>query len=75
MSAFVIFGILIGLILIGVPVCFCIAYSGIGFLLFTQMKPLILVAQRALNGMDSYTLLAIPLFTLTWKRRYPSCSS
>lgn len=64
MSAFVIFGILIGLILIGVPVCFCIAYSGIGFLLFTQMKPLILVAQRALNGMDSYTLLAIPLFTL-----------
>lgn len=64
MSAFVIFGILIGLILVGVPVCFCIAYSGIGFLLFTHMKPLILIAQRALNGMDSYTLLAIPLFTL-----------
>lgn len=64
MSALILFGILIGLILIGVPVCFCIAYSGIGFLLFTQMKPLILIAQRALNGMDSYTLLAIPLFTL-----------
>ncbi|MDO4260585.1 MAG: TRAP transporter large permease [Eubacteriales bacterium] len=64
MSAVVIFGLLIGLILIGVPVCYCIAYSGIGFLLFTQMKPLILIAQRTLNGMDSYTLLAIPLFTL-----------
>ncbi len=64
MSAAILFGILIGFIIIGVPVCFCIAYSGIGFLLFTQMKPLILIAQRALNGMDSYTLLAIPLFTL-----------
>jgi len=64
MSAVVLFGILISFIFIGIPVCFCIAFSGIGFLLFTQMKPLILVAQRALNGMDSYTLLAIPLFTL-----------
>ena len=64
MSAVILFGILISFIFIGIPVCFCIAFSGIGFLLFTQMKPLILVAQRALNGMDSYTLLAIPLFTL-----------
>ena len=64
MSAGILFGILIVFIFIGIPVCFCIAYSGIGFLLFTQMKPMILIAQRALNGMDSYTLLAIPLFTL-----------
>lgn len=64
MSAVILFGILIGFIIIGIPVCFSIAYSGIGFLLFTHMKPLILIAQRSLNGMDSYTLLAIPLFTL-----------
>ncbi len=64
MSAVVLFGILIGGIILGIPVCFSIAFSGIGFLEFTQMKPLILVAQRSLNGMDSYTLLAIPLFTL-----------
>ncbi|MBQ9420654.1 MAG: TRAP transporter large permease [Lachnospiraceae bacterium] len=64
MSAAILFGTLLALILIGLPVCYCIAYSGIFFLLFTHMKPLILVAQRALNGMDSYTLLAIPLFTL-----------
>lgn len=63
MSAVILFGILIGGIVLGIPVCFSIAYSGIGFLEFTQMKPLILVAQRSLNGMDSYTLLAIPLFT------------
>lgn len=61
MSAVILFGILIGFIIIGIPVCFSIAYSGIGFLLFTHMKPLILIAQRSLNGMDSYTLLAIPL--------------
>lgn len=64
MSAVVLFGILITFIVIGIPVCFSIAYSGIGFLLFTNMKPLILIAQRSLNGMDGYTLLAIPLFTL-----------
>lgn len=64
MSAVILFGILILSIFIGLPVCFGIAFSGIGFLLFTQMKPMILIAQRALNGMDSYTLLAIPLFTL-----------
>ena len=64
MSAVILFGILIGFIAVGIPVCFCIAYSGIGFLLFTHMKPMILIAQRALNGMDSYTLLAIPLFIL-----------
>ena len=64
MSAVILFGILILFIIIGIPVCFSIAYSGIGFLLFTHMKPLILIAQRSLNGMDSYTLLAIPLFTL-----------
>ena len=64
MSAFIIFGILIGFIFLGVPVCFSIAYSGIGYILSSQAQPLILIAQRSLNGMDNYTLLAIPLFTL-----------
>ena len=64
MSAVILFGVLILFIFIGLPVCYCIAYSGIFFLGITHMKPMILVAQRALNGMDSYTLLAIPLFTL-----------
>lgn len=64
MSALLLFGVLIGLILLGLPICFCIAYSGIVFLGVTQLKPMVLIAQRALNGMDSYTLLAIPLFTL-----------
>lgn len=64
MSAVILFGILILSIFIGLPVCFGIAFSGVGFLLFTKMKPMILIAQRTLNGMDSYTLLAIPLFTL-----------
>lgn len=64
MSALLLFGVLILLILLGLPICFCIAYSGIAFLSVTQLKPLVLIAQRALNGMDSYTLLAIPLFTL-----------
>lgn len=65
MNAFIIFGSLFFLILIGVPIAFCIALSSAFFLVVSQSKPLILIAQRMLLGMDSFVLLAIPLFTLS----------
>lgn len=46
----------------GVPVAFSILGSGIWFLLETGMKPLTLVCQRAVTGLDSFPLLAVPLF-------------
>lgn len=46
----------------GVPVAFSILGSGIWFLLDTGMKPLTLVCQRAVTGLDSFPLLAVPLF-------------
>jgi len=51
-------------IFIGLPVAFSILGSGIVFLTLTDMKPLTLVAQRMVTGLDSFPLLAVPLFVL-----------
>jgi C4-dicarboxylate transporter DctM subunit len=56
--------IIIGLLLVGVPVAFSILSSGIVFLLVTELKPLTLVCQRLTTGLDSFPLLAVPLFIL-----------
>ena len=52
------------LMFIGVPISFAIAGSGIVYLQLTGIKPLLVAAQRIIVGMDSFPLLAIPLFTL-----------
>ncbi|SHH15359.1 C4-dicarboxylate transporter, DctM subunit [Anaerosphaera aminiphila DSM 21120] len=60
----IMFALMLGLIFIGVPVAFSILGSGIFFLTVTDMKPLMLVAQRVITGLDSFPLLAVPLFIL-----------
>ncbi len=50
--------------LLGLLIAFSIMGSSAAFLYITNMKPLVLVAQRLLVGMDSFPLLAIPLFIL-----------
>lgn len=57
-------GVLFGGILIGIPIAFSIAVSGMAYLLFESAVPLLVVAQRMVVGVDSFTLLAIPLFVL-----------
>ncbi len=52
------------LFLLGVPVAFALILSGIGFLAITEIRPLIVVPQRVFAGMNSFPLLAIPLFIL-----------
>lgn len=48
----------------GIPVAFAIAISGTAYLIFESTVPLLVVAQRMVVGVDSFTLLAIPLFLL-----------
>ena len=48
----IMFLIMILMIFAGVPVAFSILGSGIFFLLQTGMKPLTLVCQRAVTGLD-----------------------
>lgn len=64
MSIFLIILMLIFMI-IGIPVAYSIMLSSAFFLLITDMRPVVLVAQRLVTGMDSFPLLAVPLFVLT----------
>jgi len=60
----ILFILLFALVAAGVPVCFSIAASTSIFLMITNMKPLLIVSQRMITGLDSFPLLAIPLFIL-----------
>lgn len=63
MSGYVLFIAMILLMLIGIPIAFSIALAGSLFLIVTHFKELILIPQRTILGMDSFVLLAIPMFT------------
>ncbi len=63
-QALLLLGVMALLLAFGVPVAFSIGLSGMFFLLVTGIKPLVVVAQSSVNGVDSFTMLAIPMFTL-----------
>lgn len=58
-----VFIVLFGLMLIGVPVAFAIMTSGVAYLAITDTNVAVL-AQRMVYGLNSFTLLAVPLFIL-----------
>jgi TRAP-type transport system large permease protein len=58
------FVVLAALVLIEVPVAMALALSAIAYLLLEQTVPLSLIVQRMASGLDSFPLLAIPLFIL-----------
>lgn len=60
----IMFIVMFALIFIGLPVYLSILGSGAMFLVVTGIKPLLLVSQRMTTGLDSFPLLAIPLFVL-----------
>ncbi|MCG8360415.1 MAG: TRAP transporter large permease [Kiloniellales bacterium] len=64
MTLALMFLIFAALVLIEVPVGFALALSAIAYLLMDQGVPLTLVVQRMAPGLDSFPLLAIPLFIL-----------
>ena len=57
-----VFGSVFGLMFLGVPIAFAILACGIIVFSTTGLQPLLVVAQRLNNGMDSFPLLAVPLF-------------
>ena len=56
------FAVMIFFILIGVPVAYSILGAGTLFLIISGIKPLLLIPQRMTTGLDSFPLLAVPLF-------------
>ena len=57
------FAVFFGLILIGVPVAISIGLSALATLLINDF-PIIVIAQKMVTGIDSFTFVAIPLFIL-----------
>lgn len=49
---------------IDLPIAFALALASLGYLVLFDAAPVIVVAQRMLGGLDSFPLLAIPLFLL-----------
>lgn len=52
------------LVLIDAPIAVALGLASVIYLVVADSAPLIVVAQRAVAGIDSFTLLAIPLFLL-----------
>ena len=61
-------GLLIGLfvllVLVDAPIAVALGLASVGYLAFNDIAPMIVVAQRMVAGVNSFTLLAIPLFLL-----------
>lgn len=56
--------VLFVLFFLGMPIAFSIITTVAGYLIVTDARPLILMAQRCYAGLDSVACLAVPLFTL-----------
>ena len=63
MTAAVLFGALVLLLFLGVPVAFAIGISTLAAM-FAQGLPFVAMAQKALTGIDSFPLMALPFFLL-----------
>ena len=60
----VVFAILIGLMIFNVPIAICTALATVGGIIYTQDVPMMVFVQRMFTGMDTFTLIAVPLFIL-----------
>jgi len=60
----VLFGLFALLVVIEVPVAFAMGLASIVAIVFTQPIPVSIVVQRMGTGLDSFVLIAIPLFVL-----------
>ncbi|MBA3775450.1 MAG: TRAP transporter large permease [Betaproteobacteria bacterium] len=64
MTLLMLFGVFAVLVVIEVPVAFAMGLASIFTIAFTQPIPLSIVVQRMGTGLDSFVLIAIPLFVL-----------
>ena len=64
MTLLMLFGLFAVLVALEVPVAFAMGLASIATIAFTQPIPLSIVVQRMGTGLDSFVLIAIPLFVL-----------
>lgn len=64
MSAVVLFGSFFVFLLLSVPIGYAIGMSSLITIYFFSDVPMMMIAQKAITGVDSFPLLAIPFFML-----------
>lgn len=64
MIGVLVFIVIFALIVLGVPVATSIFMGGVFYVDVTDSAPLLILMQKLVKGLDSFTLLAIPLFIL-----------
>ncbi len=65
MSLAIMFAVLLGLLVFGVPIAYAIGSSGIIYMLLTQPSFLMSLPQRIWSGTNSFIIIAMPLFMIT----------
>lgn len=64
MSILILVGGLIFFLILGIPISFSLLLTSLALILYEGSLPLLIIAQRLSNSLDSFPLLAIPLFIL-----------
>lgn len=64
MSSIILVGGLMIFLLMGIPVAFSLLLSSMALVAYNGTLPLLILSQRLTNSMDSFPMLAIPLFIL-----------
>ncbi len=64
MSALIFLGILLALIVIGMPIAFALLFAGVGIMLQLDQFDAQIVVQNAIGGADNFVLMAVPFFIL-----------
>lgn len=64
MSSLILVGGLMIFLLMGIPVAFSLLLSSMALVVYNGTLPLLILSQRLTNSMDSFPMLAIPLFIL-----------
>ena len=65
MLVLIIFAVLLVLMYFNVPIAICTGLSALAGILATGNLPISVLVQRMYTGIDSFTLIAVPLFILT----------
>lgn len=63
-SMFLLFGTLVVFLLLGTPIAFSIGLSVVLTLSLHEQLPMVILFQQTYQGLDSFTLLALPLFVM-----------
>lgn len=64
MGLLLLLGLFALLVAMDAPIAVALGLSAVGYLAFNDIAPMLVVAQRMVAGVNSFTLLAIPLFLL-----------